>query len=610
MNNHKNKGYEMDEKYNWKQVIKNNFILYHMCTKIAPKYMALYVINCIYAVFAVFLEFTYGFNYILECAEFGVPFSHAFRYLIFLFCFVVIGQVFSSWLNEKITLKAMPKIKGEFKKKLYKKAKEVDLQCYDDPDFYNEIILAIKEADVQIERIFMLVNKIITSVATLILTGGFFLETDVSSFAFIAVLFCCSYIFNQIYNKMNYQIKMLINPQDRKREYVKRTAYLAEYAKEMRINGELFNIMMDKFKNSNDEIEKIQKKYAMKKFVVSFFKDFITNSLLHNIVYMLYLIYRAVVVKAISYSNVIVLFKAANKVKNNLTTLAMIYPFALETSLYIDRINCFLHIKSSLVNEKRRKVPENPHTLELKHVYFSYSGDDTYILKDINMQITSKSKVALVGFNGAGKTTLIKLIMRLYDITKGEILLDGINIKEYDLMEYRKMIGVIFQDYKLYAATLCENILLDFPDDDKERIIAAMNKSGFYERFKILKYGLDTELTKEFDKEGTNLSGGENQKVALTRLFYRDNPIVILDEPSSALDPISEYKLNNSMLEIGKGKIEIFISHRLSSTRYMEQIYVLENGCIVENGTHKELLDKCGVYSRMWNLQAGDYIFS
>lgn len=117
-------------------------------------------------------------------------------------------------------------------------------------------------------------------------------------------------------------------------------------------------------------------------------------------------------------------------------------------------------------------------------------------------------------------------------------------------------------------------------------------------------------MTKEFDKEGTNLSGGENQKVALTRLFYRDNPIVILDEPSSALDPISEYKLNNSMLEIGKGKIEIFISHRLSSTRYMEQIYVLENGCIVENGTHKELLDKCGVYSRMWNLQAGDYIFS
>lgn len=599
----------MKEKYDWKQVIRNNMYLLKNCMKIAPKYIVLYMINSIYSVLIVFFEFTFGFNYILECAEFHRPFRYAFWYLAFLFCFVVLGLIYGAWINEKYKLKVLPVIKAEFKKQLYQKAKEVDLACYDDPEFYNRIILAISESDTQIDRIFILMDNIVTSIFTLILTGAFFIANDFVSLFFILALFIFSYISNQLNNKMNYEIKMQVIPLDRRREYVKRTSYLAEYAKEMRINTKLFDVCMDNFKDANEKIEQIHRKYAPKRFFVLFLKEFICSSFLHNVLYMIYLVYQAVVVGAISYSNVIVLYKAAKKVKNSLTSLATIYPYALENSLYIDRIKYFLQTETQLVNETKKKVAEHPQKLELKHVYFSYNNDEDYVLKDINMSITLQQSVALVGFNGAGKTTLTKLIMRLYDVTKGEILLDGVNIKEYDLEDYRRKISVVFQNFKIYAATLQENIILDLANGDEDKIEIAMKKSKFYERYKKLPKGLETELTKEFDNDGTNLSGGENQKVAITRIIYRDNPILILDEPSSALDPITEYELNKSMLELNKEKLVIFISHRLSTTRYQDQIYLLDQGQIVETGTHTELINLGGVYAKMWDLQAGNYVF-
>lgn len=219
------------------------------------------------------------------------------------------------------------------------------------------------------------------------------------------------------------------------------------------------------------------------------------------------------------------------------------------------------------------------------------------------------SKIAIVGYNGAGKTTLIKLIMRLYDPNEGEILLNGVNIKEYDVEEYRRKIGTVFQDFKIFAATVKENVLLDFADTDSdEAVISSLEKSGFSDRLSTLSDGLSTDLTTEFEEKGVNLSGGEAQKLAVARVFYKNANLIILDEPSSALDPLAEYNLNRSMLHAAEHKSVVLISHRLSTTRLADRIYMLEQGRIIEEGTHAQLLAQGGKYAQMWRVQAGQYM--
>ena len=198
--------------------------------------------------------------------------------------------------------------------------------------------------------------------------------------------------------------------------------------------------------------------------------------------------------------------------------------------------------------------------------------------------------------------------MRLYDPTDGCILLNGTDIRQYDINEYRNYIGVIFQDFQLFASDIGENVVMDrVRENIGDKIINAIKMSGFFDRYKSLKNGLQTNITNEFDNEGTDLSGGEAQKLAVARAFYKDAGLVLLDEPSSALDPIAEYNLNMSMNNVAKEKTVIFISHRLSTTRRADRIYLLDGGCITEQGTHDELLSLNGKYSEMWNVQALRY---
>jgi len=231
------------------------------------------------------------------------------------------------------------------------------------------------------------------------------------------------------------------------------------------------------------------------------------------------------------------------------------------------------------------------------------------LLKNLDLQIQPGEKIALVGYNGAGKTTLVKLLMRLYDVKSGAILADKKDIRDYRVNAYRNTIGTVFQDFQIFAGNIKENVVLDTEDKgDVAQIKAALTDSGLIERIQGMEDGLDTPLTKEFKQEGINLSGGEAQKLAIARVFYKDAGLMILDEPSSALDPIAEYQLNHAMLTATKDKTVIFISHRLSTTRIADRIIMLENGRIVEQGSHDDLLKQNGKYAQMWKVQAGAYI--
>jgi len=324
---------------------------------------------------------------------------------------------------------------------------------------------------------------------------------------------------------------------------------------------------------------------------------------------MVYLVFCAAVLHRISYSNVAVMRGTANRMKNRMRQFSDVFPKMEEISMYVQKMKNFLDIEPKIVSTDKKPLPEKPTEIELRNVSFGYNEKDGYILNNISMKINPYSKIAIVGYNGAGKTTLIKLIMRLYDPNEGEILLDGVNIKEYDVEEYRRKIGTVFQDFKIFAASVKENVLLDFAENGKdEDVVKAIEKSGFAERLETLSDGLETNLTTEFEENGVNLSGGEGQKLAVARVFYKDANLIILDEPSSALDPIAEYHLNHSMLTVAEHKSVVFISHRLSTTRIADRIYMLEKGRIIEEGSHAELLERKGKYAEMWRVQAGQYL--
>jgi ATP-binding cassette subfamily B protein len=303
----------------------------------------------------------------------------------------------------------------------------------------------------------------------------------------------------------------------------------------------------------------------------------------------------------------------AGNLRNGMIILSELLPQAVENALYIDKIRNFLAYENKIISggslQKRGlPVPKEIKTIKFENVSFRYTAAQDYILKDINLTINPHDKIALVGYNGAGKTTLVKLLMRLYDPSQGCITLDGIDIREFNLDEHRNLIGTIFQDFRIYAASVEENIVMDLQSADKDKLFNAVKLSGFETRLNEMSDNISTQLTREFDENGTALSGGESQKLATARVFYKSANLIILDEPSSALDPIAEYQMNKSMNMAAHEKSVVFISHRLSTTKHADKIFMLDNGRIIEEGTHDELLKHKGKYMEMWQAQASKYV--
>lgn len=274
---------------------------------------------------------------------------------------------------------------------------------------------------------------------------------------------------------------------------------------------------------------------------------------------------------------------------------------------YAHRYIEFMHYPAAMPKGSK-SVKQGEHTIEFVNVSFRYPRSENYVLRNINITLKAGEHLSIVGLNGAGKTTFVKLLCRLYDVTEGAILIDGINIKEYSEEEYKKLFAVVFQDFFLFAFSLRENIALTEEADDG-RIDETLKQSGLYDDVQKLEQGLDTMLFKGFDEKGTDLSGGQRQKAAISRALYRNSPIVILDEPTAALDPVAEYEIYRRFNALVGGKTAIYISHRLSSCRFCDRIAVFADDTIKEYGTHDQLVNKAdGIYAEMFTAQAQYYV--
>lgn len=279
------------------------------------------------------------------------------------------------------------------------------------------------------------------------------------------------------------------------------------------------------------------------------------------------------------------------------------------------RNGMFVHNIRSFM-EYEEKIPEDTDgicpsgqidSIEFEHVSFSYKGGRE-VIHDLSFRVEKNESVALVGHNGAGKSTIIKLLFRLYDPDSGKILVNGRDIREYNLEQYRNLFATAFQDYKIFAFSVMDNVLMERETDEPEKVVKeALQRAGVYDKVMSLPKGIHTVLTKEFEEEGAVLSGGEYQKIVVARAFADPAPVKVFDEPSSALDPIAEHQLFQAILDESREHTMFFISHRLSSVKDADIVFMLEEGKIIEQGTHKELMAADGKYAGMYRMQAKNY---
>lgn len=275
---------------------------------------------------------------------------------------------------------------------------------------------------------------------------------------------------------------------------------------------------------------------------------------------------------------------------------------------YFDVLSKFLNINENIFSTGKDNIDFNQlYTIELKNVFFKYPTNEEYTLKKLNLKIEKGKKYALVGENGSGKTTLTKIITRLYE-AEGDILINGKSIKDYDFNQYIDLFSVVFQDFKLFSFSMAENVAFDkYNENNKEQIKEILLQTGLKNKIDELKSGIDTNLNKDFDEEGFTPSGGESQKIALARAIFKNTQFIILDEPTSALDPRAEFEMYQKFDELTVGKTVIYISHRLSSCRFCDEIIVLKNGSIEEMGTHDNLMQNKGLYKELYDMQSEFY---
>lgn len=598
-----------ETKQSMSRVWKNNWFLIKLCFTASPSYLIFAVLDTIRNQISIFFEHTYGIGYVLEAAEFHYPFRQVATFILILAGCITLGMVFTVFVGEYILEKERPKIREKVKLLLYEKAKVLDLECYDNPEYYDKLVLAISEADKQIDRCVTFLQNTASGITVFISTGIYFFMKDKVSILFVAVSFVMTFCFNQLFNRLSYKIRMERVSPERKRDYIKRVFYLGDYAKELRLNPEVSDILFERFEAANDGVYQVEKKHAGRRFFLSYMRRHVSNNIFSDVIYISYLVFQAAVRKTLSFSSVAILYNSFGRLKQGMRVFTDVYPYACETSLYVQKIRDFLDYEPKIKNTEGKLPLPGAQQIDMEHVTFAYNEKDGELLKDISLQIKPGQKIALVGYNGAGKTTLVKLLMRLYDVKEGRILSKGMDIRDLDVEAYRNSIGTVFQDFQIFAGTVRENVLMDCKDEAKdEEITLALQDSGMLDRVKTMPKGLETQLTTEIMEKGVNLSGGESQKLAISRVFFRKTGLMILDEPSSALDPIAEYQLNHAMLTATKDKTVIFISHRLSTTRLADHIIMLEKGRIVERGTHEQLLQQNGKYAQMWRVQAGAYI--
>lgn len=488
-------------------------------------------------------------------------------------------------------------------KDIVSKVNELDISYFDDPKLYNELINVTGD----IKAIPSLIWQVLSSVqiAIKIISSSVILFSYIPFSPFIIICSCVpTLIVDKKFALKMYEWNRSTTAETRKMGYSYDTLTSKYFSKDVRLH-DLKKYLFAKYENQWTVWHK--KKYSIlsKQFWASFFVMFLPNIV--TLVFASVILYKIVTFK-LTVGDFSYYISIMGQLTASVSGLFSIITEIINQKIKIEYYNSFKSWKSNLV-EGSLKLNEFEE-IEFENVSFTYPNTNKQVLKNISFKITRSQKIGIIGKNGSGKSTIIKLLLRFYKPTSGRILLNGIDIENYSIKEYYKIVSAFMQDYINYSFSLRENIqTADITREPQtEELIDACKKSDAYSFVSTWENGFEHFLTKSFDETGKELSGGQWQKLALSRFFFRDTVFKIMDEPSSSIDIEAEKKILSNVINRESKDTVILVSHRLSNMKLMDQIFVIDNGQIIESGDHKLLMEKKGVYYQLYSIQRDNYI--
>lgn len=556
-------------------------------------------------IFHVFF-FVWLTKYVYSCIDRKAPFSKLVG-VVLIMCGIHILLHISSAGHQLYLKTHTPEVYRYIYGKVIDKSIQMEYRRFEQPDFYDKFTRALNESAARGLETLEIFAWFCANVTAAAIAVGMVIGTDPMLLVFILPSVAASLYFGSKAGEVYYKLDFSNTRDGRTAAYVKRVFYEKKYASELRLFG-ISERLLERHKAAYDGVYERTK--ALRKSARKY--EIIRWIIFGLMTYILPFFYVGWVIKTGRTDNVggyLAMVTSIEFVAGNISDAVEKTVILNKQGMFISNLREFLDYTPAAQKEGVHPVNGHLGDIEFRNVGFTYEGVDKPTIHDLNLSIKKGSRIAFVGHNGAGKTTLVKLLMGLYDVTEGEIRVSGENISDYETKDYHRHFGTVFQDLQVFALPISENVLMHKPKNDEERklVETALEKAQFGDKLKKLPNGIDTMVSKEFDENGVVLSGGETQKIAIARVFAQDPDIVILDEPSSALDPIAEYNMYKNMMEIAGDKTVIFISHRLSSARPADKIYLMENGTVAEQGSHDELMAAGGKYAEMFELQAQNY---
>lgn len=595
----------MSEQKKKSSSIKNIFYALKTIHKCAPMLIPSFVtVQTAHWFFTGFIQEILFLKLLLQLIEEGGSFEQ-YALLVLLFAGSGLLAKGTDCLTDYFVCTRIKHFYKNLNDRIFRKAVQVDMACYENPEFYDKYKRAteIITNDHFSEFAYNFANIFAGGIT------GIFLVIYVISIdprLLLILLFAVAVVIaGSIKGKVEVKKDKEMTPHKRSKEYVKRTVFLKDFAKDMRTSG-IYEVMHSRFKTAVENNRAIIKKYGVKMMLLEVIGGVFGRALPVVSAYG-YAAYRFVVKRNLAISDFSVIMTAVSNLKDVLNNLSDAISCIRKEAEYFGNLKEFMEYESEVTGGE--KIADEFESLEFKDVHFTYPGAKKPSLKGLSFKISKGETVAVVGKNGAGKTTFVKLLLRFYDPDSGVILYNGTDIREYSIKSLRERLATVFQDYKVFALTVNENVLCRETENDNDLSVVdgALKSAGIYERIMSLPEQKETVFTREFDEKGTGLSGGEQQKLCAARMFAKQFDLALLDEPSSALDPIAEYKMYESLIEATKNKTVIYISHRLSSAVLSDKVYVFEDGRVSECGTHEQLMADGKGYCEMFTLQASSY---
>ena len=590
------------------RAVSNNLFAVGLLRRICPSMVVHQAISRFFSYFEWLFYSAFFMRYVIDALDRG----DTFRKIMVFIVIVAVVEAGLSLYDKALSGRIYPVNQAIVNKRLFgrlfRKSRNVELSCFEDSDFYDRYTLAMEKADTRLmattEAAFKAVFGAIASVCAFV----FMYRVDKISVLFILFPIIGNSVFNRRNSRIDYARNKDMAPHNRKIAYINRVMYLPEYAKEMRLTG-VFSLMRRQYREAITGVSDVTKKYTKRAAInhwlyVMFTFTFIFEGLL------IYGAYRTLVNRTMTLGELSVITTMMVSTTWILIGFTEALTELFKNGLFIEYLRNFLEYKEKIPEDADGADPGTEiRSIEFRDVSFSYK--DKEVLSHLSMEFRGGKTYALVGHNGAGKTTLIKLLLRFYDPTEGTILLNGRDIREYNLRKYRALFATAFQDHRMFSMSVADNVVMGeaVPAEEKEeRVTWALKQAGAYDKVMSLPKGMDTILTREFDDEGAMLSGGEFQKIVVARAFVRECPFKIFDEPSSALDPIAEAQLFDNIYDSCRHNTLVFISHRLSSVQNADWVYLLSDGTVKEAGTHRMLMNEGGIYADMYTKQAKNYL--